>query len=163
MSGQRTDAHSKPCRVQGAWVRYSKDRMCHSCYTEKAPNAWHRRGTQKTGSSCYIFTVSYIVPWPAAADGDSAWGGAGNVNGIHITTVYRFDCLSKYQQWAFGPQRWTPAASTPSQHPQTNQHAPTQTPCNQPAIAVLTHAQTQHILLVDLDLCVRMRMQTRQN
>ena len=105
MPGQRTDAHSKPCRVQGAWVRYSKDRMCHPCYTEKAPNAWHRRGTQKTGSSCYIFTVSYIVPWPAAADGDSAWGGAGNVNGIHITTVYRFDCLSKYQQWAFGPQR----------------------------------------------------------
>ena len=25
----------------------------------------------------------------------------------------------------------------------TNQHAPTQTPCNQPAIAVLTHARTQ--------------------
>ena len=27
---------------------------------------------------------------------------------------------------------------------ETNQHAPTQTPCNQPAIAVLTHAQNQH-------------------
>ena len=29
---------------------------------------------------------------------------------------------------------------------ETNEHAPTQTPCNQPAIAVLTHAQTQHRL-----------------
>ena len=26
---------------------------------------------------------------------------------------------------------------------ETSQHAPTQTPCNQPAIADLTHAQTQ--------------------
>ena len=28
------------------------------CYTEKAPNAWHRRGTQKAGNSymigCYV-------------------------------------------------------------------------------------------------------------
>ena len=26
----------------------------------------------------------------------------------------------------------------------TKSHSPTKTPCNQPAIAILTHAQTQH-------------------
>ena len=32
-------------RLQTQW------REMHMCYTEKAPNAWHRRGTQKTGNT----------------------------------------------------------------------------------------------------------------
>ena len=32
------------------------------CYTEKAPSAWHRRGTQKTGNT---YCVCHDVSWNA--------------------------------------------------------------------------------------------------
>ena len=51
-------------------------------------------------------------------------------------TTYSVACASC--EWLQRSEREKPHCG------ETNQHAPTQTPCNQPAIAVLTHTQTQH-------------------
>ena len=50
--------------------------------------------------------------------------------------------------WLGGwPAWWVQKSEREKPHcGETNQHAPPQTPCNQPAIAVLPHAQTQHKL-----------------
>ena len=53
-------ATSTPFSLQDRYVRSDHPMHCAGvigifvasmCYTEKAPNAWHRRGTQKTGNA----------------------------------------------------------------------------------------------------------------